>query len=203
MEQDDYDPREDQRLQARLDSELGLGQQQRPGADPDPDAKTRKTNTPEEEIWTGQPSWQGMLPWYLKAFLLAAAIDLVTFLASSVGLFSLVIWVLILVVSVAAVLGIGWLTRQFTHYTITTKRLIVTFGVLNRQEHATQLRRVQNTTIQQKLWERALGVGSIDIDTAGYSPEDTTHKPFLLLSGIRNPQKVAEIIDEHTWSQEI
>lgn len=164
-------------------------------------AESRPATKKEEEytLWQGKPAWQGMIFWYIKGIGIMLLVLLVDYALTSMDLWPTAIGVLLALIIVAAPFVLGHLIRSFTSYTITNKKIIIKFGILQRQEQKAFLHRVQNTTIQQRLWERMINVGSIDIDTAGYNPEETGRNRFLFLHGIRRPSQVAAIIDATAW----
>ena len=55
-------------------------------------------------------------------------------------------------------------------YTLTTQRLKIEYGILNRHTEEIELFRVQDLSVTRSLWDRAFGVGNILIasgDTTG------------------------------------
>lgn len=143
-----------------------------------------------------------MIGWYAKGIIASVVLTALLYAVRAAGVFGS-FWMGVFVVIVwAGMFTLAHLIRRVTQYTITSKRIIVRFGIVNRQEQKALLRRVQNTTIQQTLWERFLGVGSIDIDTAGYNVDDTSGRPYLRLIGVRQPQRIASLIDMHALDED-
>lgn len=93
---------------------------------------------------------------------------------------TVVLWVVILIA--------GWFTRLGTYYTITTHRLIIRHGILSRHEQAAHIDRVQNVNTRQTVFDRMLGVGAVDFDTAG------TDDYEFVFGGVRHPQDLREAI---------
>ncbi len=96
------------------------------------------------------------------------------------------------VAAVLVVFGLGLLRglleRQRTTYTITSERLTIETGLLAREVHETRLDRVQNVACRQSLYERALGVGTVEFDTAGIDFE-------FAFRGVAEPQEIARTVN--------
>lgn len=69
------------------------------------------------------------------------------------------------------------LTLVTTQYEVTGTLLYYTRGVMNRQRDQIELARIRDLSAKRTLFERLLGVGSLEIDSA-----DRTH-PYLMISG--------------------
>lgn len=156
----------------------------------------------EKMIWEGHPTWRAMLSFHIKWFAITiAAFGLLLLLrAVGVGIPYPVIGA-VLVIGVVITIGIGWMHRFFTQYTITTKRLNIRNGIFSKTETSTNVDRIQNITVKQSLVDRLLKVGSIDFDTASDDASDR-----LIFIGVNNPQELRERImharnDENTVGQ--
>jgi uncharacterized membrane protein YdbT with pleckstrin-like domain len=145
----------------------------------------------EEVFFHGHPSWRALFGFYVKGVFIAviagAIAGLVTRLSSrsvSVG------WVTTVVLVVfVAFLVVGTLRRIQTTYTITNRRLTIHTGLLSREMHETRLERVQNVNSRQSLFQRILGAGSVDFDTAGSAEFDFTFR------GVANPHAIVRTVD--------
>jgi uncharacterized membrane protein YdbT with pleckstrin-like domain len=84
---------------------------------------------------------------------------------------------------------VGTLRRIQTTYTITNRRLTIHTGLLSREMHETRLERVQNVNSRQSLFQRILGVGSVDFDTAGSAEFDFTFR------GVADPHAIVRTVD--------
>ena len=113
----------------------------------------------EQILFAGRPSWRSILGFYVLGFL---------------G---------------AIVVGIGFLKRIGTNYTITSERLHIRRGLLSRSVQQTKLERVQNVNTDQSFFERILQIGTVDFDTAGTDDSDFT------FSGVANPDDVVAAVD--------
>jgi uncharacterized membrane protein YdbT with pleckstrin-like domain len=100
-------------------------------------------------------------------------------------------WVIVAVLSVfAAVALVGLVRRRATTYTITTQRLTIQLGLLSRELHETQLERVQNVNSSQSLFERVLGIGTVDFDTAGGAGFDFAFR------GVTDPHGIVRTVHQ-------
>jgi uncharacterized membrane protein YdbT with pleckstrin-like domain len=145
----------------------------------------------ESLIWQGRPSWRSALAYYLKWGLIALVPAIVVIVARVFGtLKSATVWgIVVSVVLLVLVLLIGWLRRIGIQYTITDKRIVIRHGILSRSEHSAHIDRVQNVNTYQSFFERMLGVGTVDFDTAG--SEDFDFK-FV---GVEDPGGLRQRID--------
>ena len=145
----------------------------------------------EEVFFHGHPSWRALLGFYVKGILaaviagaIAGVITRVSSRTASVG------WVTTVVLVVfVLVLLIGTIRRIQTTYTITNRRLTIDTGLLSRELHETRLERVQNVNCRQSLFQRMLGVGSVDFDTAGSAEYDFT------FHGVAGPHAIVRTVD--------
>lgn len=104
----------------------------------------------ERVEWTGTPSqWQN-LGWFLSCLLLIPI--------------PWAIW--------------RWLVVKNTVFTLTTERLRMRRGVLNRTTDDLELYRVRDTRFEQTFWERMFGVGEVILYTTDASTPEV-HIPWL------------------------
>src|SRR5947208_651789 len=100
----------------------------------------------ENIVWKGNPSWKALLLYYVKWTLISlvpaivwVAIDRVSDSPPSATIF----FAVTLIGLVLTYVG-GWIKRATTRYSITDRRIHIRTGLISRQEHSTQLNRVQN-----------------------------------------------------------
>ena len=148
----------------------------------------------ESILWKGNPSWKGLLLYYIKWTL--------------ISLLPAALWVLLdqtmddppspTIFGALTVLGLvltyagGWIRRTTTRYTISDKRIHIRTGIVSRQEHSTQLGRVQNVNVSQSIFQRMLGVGDVDWDTAG---TEASGADFRLRS-VDDPSAIVRVVDQ-------
>ena len=118
----------------------------------------------EKALWSGTPSQLINLPLY-------------------------VLWVLLfwLVIPLFILLW-QWLVVRNTRYELTTERLKMRRGVLNKHMDEVELYRVRDYKLEQPLFLRLFGLGNINLQTS-----DRSH-PVLSLRAIRNGEQLYEQI---------
>lgn len=123
--------------------------------------------TEERVVWTGSPSQVLNLPVYLLCALLCWLIVPV-FIA---------IW--------------KWLVLRNIRYELTSERLKIRQGVLNKDLDELELYRVRDYKLEQPLILRLFGLGNITLRTS-----DTSH-PYVILRGLREGELVREQIRKY------
>jgi uncharacterized membrane protein YdbT with pleckstrin-like domain len=79
---------------------------------------------------------------------------------------------LFVVWAIVAVAWAGWLALQylewnFTHFVVTGDRVIYRTGVLAKRGVEIPMERINNINFHQGIWERVIGAGDLDIESAG------------------------------------
>jgi uncharacterized membrane protein YdbT with pleckstrin-like domain len=64
-------------------------------------------------------------------------------------------------------LGLRYLNWNFTHFVVTSKRVIYRTGVLGKHGVEIPLDRISNINFNQSVWERVIGAGDLEIESAG------------------------------------
>jgi uncharacterized membrane protein YdbT with pleckstrin-like domain len=76
-------------------------------------------------------------------------------------------------------LGIKYLQWNFTHFVVTTDRVIYRTGALSKHGVEIPMERINNINFNQGMWERIIGAGDLEIESAGKDGqsrfEDTWH----------------------------
>ena len=135
-------------------------------------------------MFEGHPSWRGLLSFYVGAVAGALAVGVVVGLLGSTGA-----GIAVAAVLVAVVLVVGFVRRMATTYLVTTQRLYIRRGILNKRSQQTRIDRVQNVNTKQTLIDRIVRVGTVDFDTAG-----TDDSEFRFV-GIAAPDHVVAVVD--------
>jgi uncharacterized membrane protein YdbT with pleckstrin-like domain len=73
----------------------------------------------------------------------------------------------ILAVLWAAWLGLRYLNWNFTHFVVTSNRVIFRTGVLAKHGVEIPMDRISNINFHQTIWERVIGAGDLEIESAG------------------------------------
>ncbi len=128
----------------------------------------RKAPGEERVLYAGRPSmWRNRpVGFVLSLFLIPVF---------GVGLVILAIWYL-------KVLG--------TRLTVTSERTTLRHGILSKHISEVLHRDIRHVQLRQGALQRLLGVGTIELGSAGHAGVE------LAVSGITNPHKVKQIIDE-------
>jgi uncharacterized membrane protein YdbT with pleckstrin-like domain len=148
----------------------------------------------ETIIWKGHPSWKALLLYYLKwtvVSLIPVAVWVVLDRAMSSPP-SALIFVAVTVAGLVLTYGIGWIKRATTRYNVTDDRIHIRTGIVSRREHSTQLSRIQNVNVTQSMFQRLLGIGDVDWDTAG---TEETASDFTF-HGVDDPSELARLVDQ-------
>ena len=96
------------------------------------------------------------------------------------------------IVGVMLVAWAGWLVLEYfqwtmTYFVVTSRRVIYRTGVIAKRGVEIPLERINNINFTQRVFERILGAGSLDIESAG--KEGQSHFDF-----IRHPDGVQHVI---------
>lgn len=81
------------------------------------------------------------------------------------------------------------LVRGFTILTVSGGKLRYQEGVLSRSTRTMELSRLQDVRVDQTLWQRIIGIGSVSLETAGESGR-------LMMESIDDPHGRADAILE-------
>jgi uncharacterized membrane protein YdbT with pleckstrin-like domain len=95
-------------------------------------------------------------------------------------------WAIVAVIW-AVWLVLKYLQWQFTHFVVTDDRVIFRHGVLAKHGVEIPLERINNINFDQGFWERIIGAGDLDIESAGR--EGQSH-----FEDIRHPDGVQQEI---------
>ena len=80
--------------------------------------------------------------------------------------------VLLVLWAIAAVAWAGWLALKylewnFTHFVVTDDRVVYRTGVMAKRGVEIPMERINNINFHQGMWERLIGAGDLDIESAG------------------------------------
>jgi uncharacterized membrane protein YdbT with pleckstrin-like domain len=73
----------------------------------------------------------------------------------------------VLALAWAGWLGVKYLEWNFTHFVVTTDRVIYRTGVLSKHGVEIPMERINNINFHQSIWERVIGAGNLEIESAG------------------------------------
>jgi uncharacterized membrane protein YdbT with pleckstrin-like domain len=84
----------------------------------------------------------------------------------SVNKWLLLLWAIV-AVAWGVWLGFNYLQWNFTHFVVTSDRVIFRTGVLAKRGVEIPMERINNINFHQGMWERVIGAGDLDIESAG------------------------------------
>jgi uncharacterized membrane protein YdbT with pleckstrin-like domain len=145
----------------------------------------------EEVYFDGHPSWLSMVPfvvrWLAASLVLGVAAGIGSVIAGGRVQTS---WVIVAVVGVCLVMYCrGQLRRMRVTYRITSHRLTIETGLVSRKLHQARLERIQNVSTRQTLLQRALGIGTVEFDTAADVPY------AFAFRGVDDPDRIVAAVD--------
>ena len=76
-----------------------------------------------------------------------------------------------------------------TKYLITTKRIVVTTGFINKKQIEIWIKDMRAVNLHQDLWQRIIGTGTITIGTAATSGKE------VYMNGLKNAQEIIDKIN--------
>jgi uncharacterized membrane protein YdbT with pleckstrin-like domain len=131
----------------------------------------------EELILDLHPHW-----WTITPSMLALAAALVFGIAALVGEWNDALKVLAAVAVIATLVWFLWrfLQLRVTHFVLTSDRVIFRHGIIAKRGVEIPLDSINAIHFSQKIWERALGLGDLRIDSAsvlGVSDFENVRKP--------------------------
>jgi uncharacterized membrane protein YdbT with pleckstrin-like domain len=128
----------------------------------------KKLLKPDEHVSLDlRPHWWYFWKHIVSGIVLFALLVLLSvYLHGSVFHWSFVFWAVI-----ALVWG-GWLALKyfdwnFTHFVVTDDRVIFRTGVLAKRGVEIPMERISNINFHQGIWERLIGAGDLEIESAG------------------------------------
>jgi uncharacterized membrane protein YdbT with pleckstrin-like domain len=143
----------------------------------------------EHVIWKGNPSWRSMLLFHVKWTVLSLIPAIAGILLDK----QVVLLSLITLAGLIVTLLVGWIKRSTTRYLLTDRRIHTRSGLVSRTEHSTHVDRIQNVSVRQSIFQRMLGIGDVDWDTAG---TDEAEADFTF-RGVDDPSQLVRLADPH------
>ncbi|MEW8499828.1 MAG: PH domain-containing protein [Candidatus Thiodiazotropha taylori] len=96
--------------------------------------------------------------------------------------------ILIPVFGIGLVILLVWhLQNKASKLTINDSEILYEKGLLSKERSEVNISSVRNTKVKQSFFDRIFGVGTIEIYTAGDSPE-------IVAKGLPDPNRISEII---------
>ncbi len=123
--------------------------------------------------------------------------------------FSWVIGISVAILSLILILTkifAGLFVKNFS-YEISEKYIIINHGIVTLHKTTIPFSRIQNISVVQGFFDRRFGIYTVKVETAGLAgmnPQGGTVRPEGYMPGIRNPERIEQIIDKlvHKYTQE-
>ena len=145
---------------------------------PSPERKKAEALVPEDSVNT--PAEEKILyeshPKMFQNRPIEFVLSALLVLAYGVGLIIFLVW---------------WIKVKGTKITLTNERVTLRKGILSKHINEVYHTDVRNVKLSQSFFQRIFKVGAIEVSTSGQSDVE------ISISGIPNPDKVKEIIDQH------
>lgn len=148
----------------------------------------------EREIWAARTSWKHFYgQWAAWASVMILVILLGVWVRDQIewfrtgGIFRLLGVLAVIVLGSGAVLWAKFAIQVYSvYYRLTTQRLFVSRGILSRTTDQTELIRVDDVRVTQRLVDRIVGCGTVEVISTDVSDAK------LSLVGVAGPDKIAE-----------
>lgn len=137
-------------------------------------------NTPEEVVWEGSQSQALNIPKFILAFILAAAIAVVS------TMFLPLLYALMVVPVIY--FFYRWLLIRSQKYKITNERIFFMTGIFSKKTEALELYRVKDYDVVEPFFLRMFKLGNIEIDSSDES------SPRFHLKAVPKPQDLVDKI---------
>ena len=152
----------------------------------------------ERLIWQGRPTWKWSVSFMLKWGLVGLLPLIIGILLDRITNVPIAWFFAATVIFIAGVVVLAWIKRLDSHYTVTSRRVIVRRGIANRNERSASIDRIQNVNTKQGFYGRILNFGDIEFDTAGSDIGDSD----LALRGINDPHDMRDMLDRELLQRE-
>lgn len=145
----------------------------------------------EEVFFRGHPSWLSMMRLLVKGLVLSLILGVAAGIASALADGRVqTVWVLGAVLgTLLLVYAVGQTRRCRVTYCISSHRLAIETGLVSRDLRQARLERVQNVSCRQSLYERGLGIGTVDFETAGEL------ELAFRFRGVDDPRRIVRAVD--------
>lgn len=90
-----------------------------------------------------------------------------------------------------AIYFVEWLRVRATRLIITTRRTTLKKGILEKATNEVLHADIRNVRVTQGFVDRLLGIGTIELSSAGQSDVE------IAVKGLPDPQQIADLIREH------
>ena len=154
------------------------------------------TEGPEAEVWESRYAFGNFAGRFIFGGILVAGCAYLAYLEYGTGR----LWVrpLTILLGITTIGFWAWLcfriirARLSHHYRLTTRRLFVSVGIFQRRQDIMELEHLKEVTLQQrKLLDHIFKIGTVMVAS------NVSGTPVLYLLGVKEPQKVSDLIYNH------
>jgi|SRR5436190_5316918 len=107
------------------------------------------------------------------------------------------------IIAIVAIAWVGWLVLKYfqwtmTYFVVTSRRVIYRTGVISKKGVEIPLERINNINFHQRIIDRIIGAGDLDIESAGKDgqthfdfirhPDGVQHEIYRQMEGRNMPQ---------------
>lgn len=126
--------------------------------------------TPERDLWNEYPSMRTAIPKIIMVMLIGGAliIALQIFPIPWSGTIKLVITGLVLFLVLADIIR-HYIRLHSIRYRLSTQRLFVTYGLVNKRTDEVELEKYKDIFVNQDFWDSIVGCGDIEVVTSDVS----------------------------------
>ena len=123
----------------------------------------RLLNDGEEVALDLRPHW-----WYFSKHIFSG-VPLLVLLVLAFSVDNTILWWFWAALALvwAGWLGLQYMNWTFTHFVVTNSRVIFRTGVLAKHGVEIPMDRISNINFNQSIWERVIGAGDLEIESAG------------------------------------
>jgi uncharacterized membrane protein YdbT with pleckstrin-like domain len=149
-------------------------------------------NQEEDVVLDLHPHWWDFTL-QLAALIASVVVGLFVLISDLPGILNVIVGIVVL--ACLAWFGIAYVTWLSTNFVVTTDRLIYRSGVLTKRGVEIPLERVNTVHFSQTVFERMLGMGDLDIESAGAQGMQHFHnvrKPSLVQNEIHHQMEANE-----------
>ena len=128
----------------------------------------------EKVVRSLHPHWLTIFKPVVIGLLIVAVAAVIVWLTPVHPSWDITDWVVIGIgiIAVLWIVGMPILTWRTTHYVITNKRVVVRRGILTKSGQDIALSKITDVSFRQTLLDRITKAGSLNIETAGDSPDE-------------------------------
>src|SRR6478672_5933590 len=154
---------------------------------------------PEDVLTSGEkvekslhPHWRTVVGPMVIGLILIAACAYAAYLSPDDTKGNVIQWI---AVGVAVLIGIPLVIVPFlrwrtTHYVITTHRVMVRKGIVNKNGKDITLSKITDVSFSQTLMDRIVGSGTLSIESAGDSPNEA-------FEAIPHSDQIQQLLNDH------